>query len=113
MLFCFSKQLGNPYNKPPSGAELFLVTRKRDEKRTYRASKEKSSTSITNVSDLYLEELTTKIRDELADKMEEKLNQKVRKMMNRLAERNPDLQVNMDEQSADFSSVDSDANPTP
>ncbi|KAL6530647.1 hypothetical protein OROMI_028536 [Orobanche minor] len=68
-------------------------------------SNEKSSTLVTNISDLYLEELTTKIRDEL--------DQKNCEIMNKLAERNPDLQVNMDEQSADFSSAGNDANPTP
>ncbi|KAL6530646.1 hypothetical protein OROMI_028535 [Orobanche minor] len=38
ILFCFSKQLGNSDNKPPSGAEIFLVTRKWDEKRTYKSA---------------------------------------------------------------------------
>ncbi|KAL6528121.1 hypothetical protein OROHE_015071 [Orobanche hederae] len=36
ILFCFSKQLGNPDNKPPSGAEIF--TRKWDEKHIYKSA---------------------------------------------------------------------------
>lgn len=63
-----------------------------------KESKEKSGTSSTSaVSDLYVSDLTGKIRAQLQQEMDEKLDQKVREMMKKLADKNPDLKVNIDE----------------
>lgn len=69
--------------------------------------KGKSATCASAISDQYLASLTEKIRDEVKQEMEEKMNQNVQEvrelrdsikvMMSRLAEKNPELQIDVEE----------------
>ncbi|XP_074338332.1 uncharacterized protein LOC141676560 [Apium graveolens] len=66
--------------------------------------KESKGNSPTRASDQYLANLTEKIRDELEQEMEEKMDRNVREfrdnikvMMSKLAEKNPELQIDIEE----------------
>ncbi|KAL8101227.1 hypothetical protein AgCh_033197 [Apium graveolens] len=66
--------------------------------------KESKGNSPTRVSDQYLASLTEKIRDELKQEMEEKMDRNVRElrdsikvMLSKLAKKNPELQIDIEE----------------
>lgn len=63
--------------------------------------KEKSATSIPcGASHQYMADLTSRIRAELTQEVDEKVDRKVEEMMKKLAEKNPELKLNIGESSA-------------
>lgn len=71
-----------------------------------RCSKEKTGPSpVCNSSDQFLVDLTAKIREQLSRETEEKVDRKVRDnvklMMSKIAEKNPELKVDIDELTAE------------
>ncbi|KAK1394557.1 hypothetical protein POM88_013613 [Heracleum sosnowskyi] len=75
----------------------YLIRRLIQKKEPKSKSKSSASPCTSSVPDQLVSDLTTKIRAQLQNEMDEKLEQKVREMMKMLADKNPDLKLNIED----------------
>ncbi|XP_065876885.1 uncharacterized protein [Euphorbia lathyris] len=68
--------------------------------------------SATEVPNSYVEELTTKIRDQLANDMKQQMRDNMTWMINKLGEANPNLKVDVDEMFGGISCENENATPS-
>ncbi|KAL6577016.1 hypothetical protein OROMI_011292 [Orobanche minor] len=91
----------------------YLIGRLVQEKKPKSKSLAPSASSSVQADDQYVSDLTAKIRAQLQQEMDEKLDKKVREMMKMLADKNPDLRLNIEDSEKATEESRGDDNVTP
>ncbi|KAL6572319.1 hypothetical protein OROMI_013277 [Orobanche minor] len=91
----------------------YLIGRLVQEKKPKSKSLAPSASSSVQADDQYVSDLTAKIRAQLQQEMDEKLDKKVLEMMKMLADKNPDLRLNIEDSEKATEESRGDDNVTP